>query len=145
MVNIYNRLQQIHVLLDDGDRRSLSPLDLTSPQYHALLHLSQAGELGLTVTELANRLICTRGNATRRAQLLSSNGLVNIGNDPSDLRLKRVSLTPQGEALLAEAQDAHFESISRRLGSLSASERDQLHALTGRLVALLEQDLADTE
>lgn len=141
-LTIYNRLQQIHVLLDDGDRRSLTPLELTSPQYHALLHLSEAGTNGLTVTELANRLICTRGNATRRAQVLATNGLVRIDNDPSDLRLKRVSLTPEGEALLNRAQDAHLDAVERRLGVLSETEQKQLHRLTEKLVRLLETDLA---
>lgn len=140
-IEIYNRLQKIHVLLDDGDRRALTPLSLTSPQYQALSHLFQSGERGLTITELADKLICTRGNATRRVQVLETGELVRIDVDPSDLRLKRVRLTEAGRSLMTRAREEHNESINRRL-RLSEAEFNQLNELTTRVVTLLEQDLA---
>ncbi len=144
LVAIYNRLQQIHVLLDDGDRRSLNQLDLSTPQYNLLLHLHTKGspEEGLTVTDLANLLICTRSNATRLIQRLEQQCLVRLGSDKADRRLVRVFLTDSGAALLEKAQTEHVASIRRRLGSLGAAKLKTVSQLTQEIVSLLEADLA---
>jgi DNA-binding MarR family transcriptional regulator len=144
-MTVYNRLQQIHVLLDDGDRRSLSDLDLSTPQYNLLLHLYTKGtpENGLTITELADLLICTRSNATRLVQRLEQQGLVQLGSDSADRRLVRVFFTPAGTDIVEKARAAHLASVKRRLGALKPEDLDQLDQLTQSIVAALETDLAN--
>jgi len=143
-LDVYNRFQQIHVLLDDGDRRSLRDVNLSTPQYNLLLHLHTTGsdEAGLTVTDLSNLLICTRSNATRLVQRLEQQGLVRLGRDKADRRLVRVFLTAEGAAMLDQAQVAHASSVKRRLGALKVSELRDLDELTKKVVAQLEADLA---
>ena len=90
---IYNRLQKIHVLLDDGDRRSLDTVVMSPSQYNLLQHLYDKGrDSGLTVGELANWLICTPSNATRMVQRLEQQGLVELHRDLNDRRLVWVCL-----------------------------------------------------
>ena len=101
---IYNRLQKIHVLLDDGDRRSLDSVVMSPSQYNLLQHLYDKGrDSGLTVGELANWLICTPSNATRMVQRLEQQGLVELHRDLKDRRLVWVTLTEVGRARFQQA------------------------------------------
>ncbi|MBN2006418.1 MAG: MarR family transcriptional regulator [Anaerolineae bacterium] len=143
MLDIYNRLQQIHVLLDDGDRRSLNDANLSSPQYHLLLHLdTKGGEKGLAVTELANLMICTRSNATRLVQRLEQQGLVKLTRGTEDRRVVRVALTPEGHASFVKAQELHRAAVKRRFSALPHAQLEVLADLTETFVKALESDLA---
>lgn len=141
-MTLYHRLQQIYVLLDDGDRRALRDMELTPTQYNLLQRLGTNVETGLTITELADKLLCTRGNATRLVQRLDQQGLVRVGGDPADQRLVRVALTPRGAEQLAAARQAHNASIQRRIGNLEPAVQQKLVELTQSLVDLLAADLA---
>ena len=63
--NLYRQFLTIFVLLDDGDRRTFKLIDLTTTQYNFLRTLDSATTDSLTVSELADMLLCTRGNVTR--------------------------------------------------------------------------------
>jgi MarR family transcriptional regulator, 2-MHQ and catechol-resistance regulon repressor len=142
-MTLYHQLQQIYVLLDDGDRRALRHMELTPTQYNLLQRLGTTVATGLTITELADRLLCTRGNATRLVQRLEQQGLVQVGGDPADQRLVRVALTPAGAERLAAARTAHNASIQRRIGRLEPEARQIFLNLTQSLVDLLAADLAN--
>jgi DNA-binding MarR family transcriptional regulator len=139
---IYHHFQEIFILLDDGDRRALRELNLTPTQYSLLIHLGVKIEEGLTISDLAQRLFCTRGNATRLVQRLSQQGLVAVGGDENDQRLVRVALTPEGEQLVEAARQAHTASITRRLGSLPRADQESLLRLTQTVSTMLNDDLA---
>ncbi len=141
LVELYNQFQKIHVLLDDGDRRSLQDIDLTTSQYHLLMHLATKGEGFLTISNLADFLICSRSNATRMVRRLEDMGLVRSVRDTADRRLVLVSMTGEGERRYREAKTAHIASVRRRLARLSAADVDDLGRLMTRVVELLEQDL----
>lgn len=145
LLALYDRLQQIHVLLDDGDRQSLGAIDLSSPQYHLLMHLyTKGGKRGLNITEIADLLICTRSNATRLVQRLEQQKLVALSRDEDDRRLVLVTLSPLGEAIFLEARTLHHTAVKRRFGALGKDRVQQLSQLTAELVALLEDDLEAT-
>ncbi len=142
---IYNRLQKIHVLLDDGDRRSLDSMVMSTSQYNLLQHLYDRGsDKGVTVGELAIWLICTPSNATRMVQRLEQQGLVDLRRDLNDRRLVWVSLTEIGRERFQQARLAHTTSVARRLHRLEASKLDALDALTQHVVDSLEKDLAES-
>lgn len=146
MLALYNRLQQIHVLLDDGDRRCLNKTNLSSPQYHLLLHLHAKGDTkGLAITDLANLLICTRSNATRLVQRLEQQNLVKLTRDADDRRVVRVTLTPSGHSRFTTAQKLHSTAIKRRFGELSTENLQELERLSHTLVKILEIDLATND
>ena len=140
--SLYRQFLTIFVLLDDGDRRTFKQIDLTTTQYNFLRTLDDAATDNLTVSELADKLLCTRGNVTRLVQRLGKRSLIRIGSDDHDQRLVRISLTPEGEAKLALARQLHEASIQRRLAALTAKQRQQLIDLTATAVQLLQTDLA---
>lgn len=143
---IYNRLQKIHVLLDDGDRRSLDQIALSPSQYNLLQHLCDKGrECGLTVGELAFWLICTPSNATRMVQRLEQQGLVTLHRNQKDRRLVWVTLTEVGRQRVADARAAHQASLARRFGKIDLHELTTLDDLTRLVVDALEQDLAESK
>lgn len=139
---LYRQFLTIFVLLDDGDRRTFKQIDLTTSQYNFLRTLDSAAADSLTVSEVANKLLCTRSNVTRLVQRLGKSGLVRTGGDAHDQRLVRISLTPEGEAMLVQARQLHEASLQRRLAELTPAERQQLLDLTATAVQILEADLA---
>jgi MarR family transcriptional regulator, 2-MHQ and catechol-resistance regulon repressor len=138
---IYHQLQQIYVLLDDGDRRTLRAVGLTPTQYNLLLKLELPTEEGQTITELSQALLCTRGNITRLVRRLEQQGLVLCNGDDRDQRLVRVSLSPLGASRLAQAKIAHTTSVHRRLGALDHEVLATLRSLMQQVSALLSSDL----
>jgi len=139
---LYRQFLTIFVLLDDGDRQTFKQINLTTTQYNFLRTLDDAETDNLTVTEVADKLLCTRGNITRLVQRLGKSGLVRVGSDAKDQRLVRIFLTPAGKEKLAQARQLHQVSIQRRLAALTPEQRQQLIDLTGTAVQLLETDLA---
>lgn len=139
---LYRQFLTVFVLLDDGDRQTFKQIDLTTTQYNFLRTLADAEANNLTVTELADKLLCTRGNVTRLVQRLGKSGLIQVGSDERDQRLVRISLTPAGQAKLAQAHQLHEASIQRRLAGLTPDQRQQLIDLMATAVQLLQTDLA---
>jgi MarR family 2-MHQ and catechol resistance regulon transcriptional repressor len=137
---LYHGLQQVYVLLDDGDRRALRTVGLTPTQYNLLRQVYARD--GTTITELSQVLLCTRGNITRLVQRLAQQGLVRCGGDERDQRLVRVSLTSQGSLRLEDARVVYEAAIRRRLGVLDPASQQQLHSLIDTLIAALTADLA---
>ena len=145
LIDIYYNLQKIFVLLDDGDRRILRKFDLTPTQYNLIRNLGTDIETGLTITELADVLLCTRGNTTRLVKRLQQQKLIQIGKDANDQRLVRVALTPLGEEKLAAARQAHRDSIQERIGDLELPTQQALAAFTQLLTELLETNLVEQD
>lgn len=140
-LTIYNHFQKIHVLLDDGDRRALSKIDLTPSQYNLLYHLNEHAKERLTISELAEMLICTRSNATRLVQRLQDQGLVRKVRPRSNQRLVHVSITPKGAKMLKQAQTVQQASLDERLGTLGPEGLDALKSLTAQIITTLENQL----
>jgi DNA-binding MarR family transcriptional regulator len=95
-----------------------------SPQQHqALLTIKGlAGDDGIAVGALAERLLIRRHSAVELVDRLERAGLARRGSDPEDGRRVLVSLTPAGE---------------QRLSALSGSHLDELRALAPALVTIL--------
>ena len=87
----------------------------------------------ITQSELAQRLLVTKGNVCGLIDRLEAAGLVVRRADPADRRANRLFLTPRGAALLAETLPTHLAIIQEILGGLRGSElqalRDQLERL----------------
>jgi DNA-binding MarR family transcriptional regulator len=117
---LYRLLQEASVVLDDGDRAALQDAGLTPTQFNLLRQLESGPDAaGHTITGLAERILCTRGNATRLVQRLAESGLVELRADRSDQRLVRVVLTESGAGRLAEAERAHARLNADRFHALS--------------------------
>ncbi|MGY5799020.1 MarR family winged helix-turn-helix transcriptional regulator [Rheinheimera faecalis] len=82
-------------------RQLLEPLDLTYPQYLAMLVLWQQPELN--VKELGEKLYLDSGTLTPLLKRLESKGLVSRTRSEQDERVVQIRLTEQGKALKTQA------------------------------------------
>lgn len=127
----YHMLQDIYVLLDDGDRRVLRGFGLSTLQYAAMLLLD--GSEGRRLTDMSDLLQREKSTLTRIVDRLEHEGLVQRIADPHDRRAQRVLLTPSGTDRLAQARQAHRRSLEQRLSALSTQEQRQLVDLLNKL------------
>lgn len=82
-------------------RQLLEPLDLTYPQYLAMLVLWQQSELN--VKELGEKLHLDSGTLTPLLKRLENKGLVSRTRSQLDERVVQIHLTEQGKALKNQA------------------------------------------
>lgn len=108
-----------------------SGLGLTGPQFAALLRLAEIG--CATQNQLGRLAAMDSATVQGVVRRLIARGLVRTGNDPLDRRLRVLTVTEDGVALLAAAQEAGRRANDALLAPLSAPERAQLLALLARL------------
>jgi DNA-binding MarR family transcriptional regulator len=93
--------------------------------------------------ELADRLSVTPRTVTALVDGLESTGFVTRERDPTDRRVARVTMTPQGRAASQAMVDGRRRLAQALLGDLP---RDRLHGFDTGLRHVLERlrDLLDT-
>jgi DNA-binding MarR family transcriptional regulator len=102
----------------------LEPLDVTYPQYLALLVLWEADEL--TVKALGERLHLDSGTLSPLLKKLEAKNLISRSRDPADERAMRIALTAKGRALRKKAATIP-DCLAAKL-NLSKKELATLHA-----------------
>jgi DNA-binding MarR family transcriptional regulator len=80
---------------------ALRPIGLTNGQFSLLMSLNRPEPPG--IASVATLLAMDRTTLTAALKPLERRGLVKVAKDPSDRRSRRLSLTPEGIALLASA------------------------------------------
>jgi DNA-binding MarR family transcriptional regulator len=115
---------------------------LTMSAYEVLSRLAHADDGHLRMSMLAERSQLSLSRVSRVIDMLESRGFVARRSCPGDSRVVHATITPEGQALVAQAQETFFAVIEERfLGRLSLDEIEQLGALLGRL---LEGRLGET-
>lgn len=136
-------IHDIYVLMDDGDRRVLAPLNLSPLEFAVLQQLDL--EQGQRLTDVGAKLLCVKSTITRIVDRLEREGLVVRTPDPDDRRAQRLLLTMRGAAIRIEALTTHTSAIERRMSVLSHEEQQHLRVLLTKLRAGLQADLTQTE
>lgn len=77
------------------------PLGLTNGQFSLLMSLNRPGSVPMS--DVATLLAVDRTTLTAALKPLQRRGLLTVAPDPNDRRARRLTLTPAGAALLAEA------------------------------------------
>jgi len=112
---------------------------LQAGEFDVLATLRRAGEpFALMPTALYESAMISSGGMTSRIDRLEKAGLIERRKHPSDRRGILVALTPAGFALIDNMLTAHVANLQRVLGALSDEEKQQLHGLTGKLLANLQ-------
>lgn len=115
----------------------LGELDLSIAQHEILLTVGRHS--GLTQRELSEQLLVIKSNATALLQKLEARGLVRRSPDPDDSRVKRLSLTRSGEALV-ERSFAVQTSVVEAMASVMSDDELQMTAdIMGRVGAALDR------
>jgi DNA-binding MarR family transcriptional regulator len=109
--------------------------DLPLASYDVLVHLSEAPDCRLRMTELADRVLLSRSGLTRLVDRLQREGLVERRPCPSDARGTLAVLTDAGRDRLREAWPTHLAGVRDRVvGRFDDAELAALGDLLGRLV-----------
>ena len=105
-----------------------------------VLHRAQADSPdGLRLTDLGQRLLVRPPSVTGAVDRLQRMGLVARTASTTDLRSKRVSLTPKGLQLVQRVLVRLGDQIARVMGGLTAPQHDDLLGLMGQMASHLEE------
>ncbi|MCC7090126.1 MAG: MarR family transcriptional regulator [Chloroflexi bacterium] len=111
-----------HVIrLLEADLEAEKALPLT--WYDVLVHLEEADNHRLRMTELADRVLLSKSGLTRLVDRMCESGLVSRSADDKDKRGRWVSLEPAGLHRLHDAAPVHMRGIQEYFSDrLSDSE-----------------------
>jgi DNA-binding MarR family transcriptional regulator len=108
---------------------------LTASDYTTMMHLSEAPNRELRMSDLATATDLSASRMTRLVDDLQSRGLVTKTASSSDARGNVARLTPRGKAKLKSAWPVHLASVLRRFF-------DHLDASNVEMVARVLSDVA---
>jgi DNA-binding MarR family transcriptional regulator len=106
--------------------------DTTLPRFDLMAQLERAPE-GLKMSELSQRMMVTGGNVTGITDGLEKEGLVIREMDPTDRRVFRVKLTPEGQRQFQRMAAEHERWVVDLFGSLTQKQKKQLFDLLAEL------------
>ncbi|MEE4162179.1 MAG: MarR family transcriptional regulator, partial [Woeseiaceae bacterium] len=107
----------------------LGELDLSLAQHEILVTIRRHN--GLTQRELSEQLLVVKSNATALLQKLEARGLVERSPDPDDSRIKRLTLTRAGDALVAKS----FAVQTRVVEAMTSVMTDEELEMTGAVMS----------
>lgn len=100
---------------------------LTKVQYEVLHHLSESPAGRLCMSDLAERMICSRNGLTYQATQLEKAGLLRREANPADERGVLAVITDDGRRVLRQAAPGHVNTVREGLIDLLTDEQvDQL-------------------
>lgn len=136
---VIGRIHRLADLLDTALRPTFATAGLGQGDFDILAALRRAGPSGSrTAGELRESLLVTSGAVTKQVDRLAARGMVTREVGPHDARVRRVTLTGTGAALVDRLIEAHLDTERRLLAGLPAERAAQLAALLGELADHLE-------
>ena len=116
------------------DAELTAECDLSLGSYEVLLHLNEAPDRRLRMTELADRVLLSRSGLTRLVDRMEREGLISRESCPSDLRGTNAVLTDAGVARLKTAAPIHLRGVREHMiDPLSPEEIRVLADALGRI------------
>lgn len=135
----YELIKAVYLLLDDGDNQFLGQHNLTQAQFYALLWLADEPK---TMTQLSKDMLCDPSNITRVATILERKGLITRQRSQKDRRVFNLALAPAGESLCQEVHQAHDAYTRQRMSTLTPDEQADLLILLEKLSTGLQVELS---
>ncbi len=123
-------LESAWAVMDILDAELQSERRLTLVWYDALVHLEDATD-GLSMTELANRILASKSGLTRVIDRMEAEGLVRRERPPEDRRVVKVVLTRKGQETLQDARVVHHRGVQEHY--VQHLSQRELAALTSAL------------
>ena len=107
--------------------------------YEVLLHLNEAPDRRLRMTELAERVLLSRSGLTRLVDRMEREGLIERQSCASDLRGTNAVLTDHGRQRLRDAAPVHLRGVREHIVDLlTADEVRVLAAALGRVAGPMD-------
>ena len=121
-------------LLRDLDRELEEAHGLPLTHYEVLLHLANAPDERLRMSDLASSVLLSQSGVTRLVDRLERVGHVIRKPCPDDRRVLYAQLTEEGRCRLAEARPTHLAGVRARfLSHFDDGELDDLTAAWERV------------
>jgi len=139
--NVFRSLIRVYGLVGRIMHPYFARMGISGAQWgvlRALHRVEQEGAAGLRLTDLSNRLLIRPPSVTGTVDRLQRMGLVARDPSTTDLRVKRVSLTPAGRQLVEHAMEGHGTKVRALLSGLSSEEQAELGQLLERLGSHME-------
>lgn len=102
---------------------------LNMPEWRVLAHLSVSGKV--SVREIHQRVDMDKSKISRAASRLEDRGLLNKDPHPTDRRLLELTLTAQGQQMVAELAPLAQEYQAELLADLGEDAAEFARLLTG--------------
>lgn len=102
-------------------------------RFDVLAHLDRAGSEGLSTSQLAGRLLASKGNITRLLDRMEQDGLINRGDHAHDRRVSTVHLSTRGAELFRRMAPEHETWSHQVLAGLTPAEKEDLVSLLRRV------------
>ncbi len=116
-------LAVVNLLFDRLDRELRDAAGLTLEDYEVLVHLSEADDRRLRMSELAEHVLRSRSRLTYRVDQLERRGLVRRERCPDDGRGLFAALTPAGVQVLVAAAPVHVGGVRAHLVDVMGRRR----------------------
>jgi DNA-binding MarR family transcriptional regulator len=108
--------------------------NLSLAEYDVLVHLAQAPDRRLRMTDLAARVLISRSGLTRLVDRMERGGLVERVSCDSDARGTFAALTEAGYQRLRSTAGTHLRGVREHVtGQFDGEELDRLFELLSRL------------
>lgn len=132
-LRVWLRLLACTNLLDHELRQRLTrTAGTTLPRFDVLAQLDRHGA-PVSMGELSQRLMVSKGNVTGLIDRLARDGLVARSRSPEDRRFQMVELTAAGKAFFAKIADEHRQWVTEMMNGLSPDEMTALYTLLAGL------------
>jgi DNA-binding MarR family transcriptional regulator len=127
---------RVHQLWKKVFGEALAPLGIQVAHYDVLANIFHTP--GLTQQALAEKLLVGRSAMSMLLPELERRELVERRGDDTDRRVRRLWLTPTGEALTRKAMAIHVARIEAMMTVLSDAECDAVGEMMRRVAKALE-------
>ena len=130
-VPVLRELARTYQAFESYSATHIRTLGLTPPQFDIIATLGNTD--GMSFKELGESTLITKGTLTGVVDRLVAKNLVRRTASPSDGRSQIAQLTPEGEALFAQAFPAHLNHVEQAFKNFSRSDLSDIEAALQRL------------
>lgn len=113
------------------DEEHIRQLDLTSPQFDVICTLGNT--TGMTMGQLAEKTLVTKGTLTGIIDRLERKGLVRREVPPENRRCFMIVLTTEGDRVFENVFPAHIAYLKERFSQLSQQELTEIEQALKKL------------
>ncbi|WP_051273146.1 MarR family winged helix-turn-helix transcriptional regulator [Desulfotruncus alcoholivorax] len=126
-------------VFEDNMARHFARFGLSQPKFNALMQLRQAGDQGLALSELGERMLVSRANITGLIDRMEKDGLVVREVDRRDRRIFRAKLTTKATNLLEIILPVHVSFTQETMAGLTTDEKELFLTLLQKLKEGMEK------
>ena len=139
-------LQACQALFGSIDAQLLRDSGLPHGYYEILVHLSEAPDRAMRMTQLATASTYSKSRLSHAVARLEERGLVTRRDCPTDRRGQIAQLTDDGFAVLAAAAPGHVDQVRRSLIDVLTPEQvTQLSEISASIIAAAGPDAPGCE